>query len=162
MLSKSDSVYQTKHQICYQKEKGDSNMRDQLTKKEIALYEQGLENVRILKTRSDVTRILFMMIINIVIAVGTTLPTIMISIGLVTVISLVFYYFDLPMKMNLIYSWETVAIYVIIMMILYYLGNDLSFILVIKIITNVYFCTTLSNKLGMTERYCKHMLRKVK
>lgn len=137
-------------------------MRDQLTKKEIALYEQGLENVRILKTRSDVTRILFMMIINIVIAVGTTLPTIMISIGLVTVISLVFYYFDLPMKMNLIYSWETVAIYVIIMMILYYLGNDLSFILVIKIITNVYFCTTLSNKLGMTERYCKHMLRKVK
>ena len=137
-------------------------MRDQLTKKEIALYEQGLENVRILKTQSDITRILFMMIINVVLAVGTTLPTMMISIGLVTVISLVFYYFDLPMKMNLIYSWETVAIYVIIMTILYYLGNDLSFILVLKIITNVYFCTTLSNKLSMTERYCKHMLRKVK
>ena len=137
-------------------------MRDQLTEKEIALYEQGLENVRILRTQSDVTRIVFMLIINLVLAVGTILPTMKISIGLAIVISLVFYYFDLPMKMKLIYSWETVVMYVIIMTILYYLGNDLSFILVLKIITNVYFCTTLSNKLGMTERYCKHMLRKVK
>ena len=137
-------------------------MRDQLTEKEIALYEQGLENVRILRTQSDVTRIVFMLIINLVLAVGTILPNMKISIGLAIVISLVFYYFDLPMKMKLIYSWETVVMYVIIMTILYYLGNDLSFILVLKIITNVYFCTTLSNKLGMTERYCKHMLRKVK
>ena len=137
-------------------------MRDQLTEKEIALYEQGLENVRILRTQSDVTRIVFMVIINLVLAVGTILPNMKISIGLAIVISLVFYYFDLPMKMKLIYSWETVVMYVIIMTILYYLGNDLSFILVLKIITNVYFCTTLSNKLGMTERYCKHMLRKVK
>ena len=137
-------------------------MRDQLSKEEIAMYEQGLESMRILRTRSDVTRILFMLIINLVLAVGTILPTMKITIGLAIVISLVFYYFDLPMKMNLIYSWETVAIYVIIMTILYYLGNDLSFILVLKIITNVYFCTTLSNKLRMTERYCKHMLRKVK
>lgn len=137
-------------------------MRDQLSKEEIALYEQGLENVRILRTQSDVTRILFMMIINIVLAVGTILPNMKISIGLAIVVSLVFYYFDLPMKMKLIYSWETVVMYVIIMTILYHLDNDLSFILVLKIITNVYFCTTLSNKLGMTERYCKHMLRKVK
>ena len=137
-------------------------MRDQLSKEEIAMYEQGLESMRILRTRSDVTRILFMLIINLVLAVGTILPTMKITIGLAIVISLVFYYFYLPMKMNLIYSWETVAIYVIIMTILYYLGNDLSFILVLKIITNVHFCTTLSNKLCMTERYCKHMLRKVK
>lgn len=137
-------------------------MRDQLSKEEIVLYEQGLENVRILRTQSDVTRILFMLIINLVLAVGTILSNMKISIGLAIVVSLVFYYFDLPMKMKLIYSWETVVMYVIIMTILYHLDNDLSFILVLKIITNVYFCTTLSNKLGMTERYCKHMLRKVK
>ena len=135
-------------------------MKDQLSEKERKLYEQGLNNVAILRTRSDITRILFMVVINLVLAIGTTIFPMKISIALVMIISLVFYFIDLPMRMRLIFSGHTIVMYVIVMTILYCLDENFLFIRVIKIITNVYFCTTLSNKLDMTKRYCKHMLRR--
>ena len=70
-------------------------MKDQLSEKERKLYEQGLNNVTILRTRSDITRILFMVVINLVLAIGTTIFPMKISIALVMIISLVFYFIDL-------------------------------------------------------------------
>lgn len=137
-------------------------MKNKLTEKEMKLYEKGLENTKVLGPSAFRAKMIFMMVINLSLSLFTVTDHVLIPIGIACVMSIVFYIFDLPLQLNLVYSMDTIVMYVLVEALCYYLDiyKDIPYMTLIAICTNVYFCVTRSNKVDMTSKYCKEMLRK--
>lgn len=137
-------------------------MKTQLSEKEMKLYENGLKNTEILRPFAFQAKMIFMMAINLSLSLFTLTDHILIPIGIAWIVSIVFYIFDLPLQLNLVYSMNTIVMYVLVEILCYFLNicKDIPYMMLIAICTNVYFCATSSNKVDMTSKYCKEMLRK--